>query len=474
MAVRSIKVYNTLSRQKEEFKPLNPKLVSFYQCGSTVYWTQHIGNIRAVVIADFFRRSLNYLGYPTKFVRNYTDVGHLASDEDEGEDKMEKGAKRENKSPQEIADKYIQIFEQDIKAVNALDPDVKPRATEHIAEMIEMIQTLMAKDFAYATPLAIYFDVTKAKNYTRLSGQDLDKNISEAGSGDVSDPAKKHPIDFALWFFKAGVHEKALQTWPSPFESPLAKNGEGFPGWHIECSAMSKKYLGTTLDLHMGGIEHVPVHHTNEIAQSESANGQKFVNYWLHNEHLNVNDKKMSKSEGTAYSITEIKEKGFDPLSLRFFFLQAHYRSKQNFTWEALTASQTGLNNLRQKLTELNQTKEEGIVAPEFKEKFESYISDDFNSPQALALISEVLKSPTLPDQDKLATILNFDKVLGLNLENSLETAKIPSEIEALAKEREQARQAKNWPKSDEIRQKLTELGYEIIDTTTGPKVRKI
>ncbi|MCK5084921.1 MAG: cysteine--tRNA ligase, partial [Candidatus Pacebacteria bacterium] len=341
-----MKLYNTLTRKIEKFKPIEKNVVKLYHCGPTVYWTQHIGNLRGMFCADLAVRTLSYLGYKVKHVRNYTDVGHLTSDEDAGEDKMEKGARREGLDPAEIAEKYIRIFEQDTQELNILEPTIKPRATKHIQEMIDMTQTLINKGYAYRTDLAVYFDVSKAKNYTKLSRQILEKNIQGAGKSEISDPQKKHPSDFALWFFRAGAHKNALQYWPSPFSSSLVENGQGFPGWHIECSAMSKKYLGNTLDIHMGGIEHIPVHHTNEIAQSESANGVKFANYWLHNEHLLVDNKKMAKSEGTSHSLLEIKEKEFNPLSLRYLFLTAHYRSKLNFTWKSLKASENALNKL--------------------------------------------------------------------------------------------------------------------------------
>src|SRR3989339_1682830 len=298
-----LKIYNTLSKKQEEFKPLKKDSVSFYQCGPTVYWVQHIGNMRAMVLADLIRRSLNYLDYKVKFARNYTDVGHLTSDEDEGEDKMAKAAKRDQMPPEEIAQKYIAQFESDVKALNCLEPDYKPRATEYIKQMQEMVQGLIDKDYAYATDLAIYFDISKVENYTKLSGQKLDMNQADAGKGDVGDSAKKNSADFAIWFFKAGAHVNALQTWPYKF-SVQGKiiEGDGFPGWHLECSAMNYAIFGPTIDLHLGGIEHVPVHHTNEIAQSEAFTGEEFVRYWLHNEHLNVNGGKMAKSEGTAYS----------------------------------------------------------------------------------------------------------------------------------------------------------------------------
>ena len=466
-----IKLYNTLNRKIEEFKPLKDKNVGMYYCGPTVYWTQHIGNLRGMFCADLVVRVLKYLGYKVKFVRNYTDVGHLTSDEDTGEDKMAKGARREGLDPQQIANKYIKIYELDTAKLNLAEPDVKPRATKYIKDMIKMGQILIDKGFAYTTDLAVYFDVTKAKNYNQLSRQNLEEQIKGAGSGEVDDPQKKYAADFVLWFFKAGKHANAIQTWPSPFKSNLVAKGEGFPGWHLECSAMSKKNLGNTFDIHMGGIEHIPVHHTNEIAQSESANGVKYVNYWLHNEHLMVNGGKMAKSEGTGYSLQEVEDKGFKPLVLRYFFLQAHYRSKQNFTWEALQAAQNGLEHIYSQIIELGKKK--GKVNFEFKNKFLEAISDDFNSPQALAILQEVLKS-TLSNEDKLATILDFDQVLGLDLAKvKKEKVVIPKEVEDLVREREEVRKNKEWEKSDELRKKIEVLGYLIEDTPGGPIVRK-
>jgi len=462
-----IKIYNTLSREKEIFKPIEKNKVRFYQCGPTVYWTQHIGNLRAMTCADFINRTLRYLGFDVKFARNYTDVGHLTSDSDTGEDKMEKGAKREKLTPQQIADKYIKIFERDTKDLNILEPDFKPRATECIKEIIEMIQVLIKKKFAYQTNLAVYFDVSKVKDYTKLSRQNLKKLISNTGKGKISDPNKKHHMDFSLWFFKKGEYENALQTWPSPW-------GQGFPGWHIECSVMAKKFLGKTLDIHMGGVEHILIHHTNEIAQSEAANGVKFVNYWIHNEHLMVDNKKMAKSEGTGYSLEEIKNKGFNPLSLRYFFLQAHYRSKQNFTWKAMRAAENGFKKLQNQIKRLGN--EIGTVSQKYKNKFIKKISDDFNLPQAMVVMHELLKS-NLKDKDKLATILDFDKVLGLNLDKIYkenEQIKLPKEIQELIKQREQARLEKDWVRADKIREKILKMGYKIEDTKQGIKIKKV
>jgi len=464
-----MKLYNTLSRKKEEFKPIKEGEVLFYQCGPTVYWTQHIGNLRASTLADFIHRVFLYNNYKVKFARNYTDVGHLVSDADGGEDKMEKGVKREGLSPTEIANKYIKIFEDDNKDLNNLESTFKPRATEYIKEMQALVKILLDKGFAYSTPLAIYFDISRVKDYTKLSGQNLEENRGGAGTGSVEDPEKRNSADFAIWFFRVGTHEKAIQYWPSPFTSPLVENGNGFPGWHIECSAMSKALLGNTLDIHMGGIEHIPVHHTNEIAQSESANGVPLSNYWLHNEWLMVNNGKMSKSEGTAFSLAEVKEKGFNPLALKYFFLQAHYRSKQNFTWEAMQAAQTGYNRLINNISALDNTV--GKIDEKFKNKFLESVSDDFNTPQALAIIFELLKSD-ISSEDKLATVLDFDKVLGLDIDKSrlnLRSEKrlnldVPENIQKLLAERKLARENKDYKKADELRDQIIALGFEVKD----------
>ena len=464
----TLKILNSESKKLEEFKPLNKNKVNFYQCGPTLYWTQHIGNLRAVVMSDLINRTLKYLGYETNFVRNYTDVGHLSGDNhgdaDHGEDRMEKASRRENLQPLEIADKYKKEYEIDIKKMNTIFPTHTPEATKYIPEMQKMISELLEKGSAYSTPLAIYFDVSKATHYHRLTNQTLEKNISGAGSGEVRDSDKKNPEDFALWFFKAGSHRNALQTWDSPFQSNLVENGKGFPGWHIECSAMGRKLCGNTLDIKMGGIEHKSIHHTNEIAQSESANGEKYVNYWVHNEHLLVDDKKMSKSDGTSYSLSDIEKKGFSASDLRYFFLQAHYRSKQNFTWESLEASKTAREKL---ISKLKTFETGGGISKEWKEKFIQEISEDFSIPQGLALVWEILKS-NLPGKDKRSTILNFDEVLGLDLKNEILRKKteieVSEEIYEFLKERKLARENKDWKKSDEIRDKIQSLGFEIKD----------
>lgn len=483
-------LHNTLTRKKEEFKPIKKGRVSFYHCGPTVYWTQHIGNLRGMTCGDIVVRGLRYLGYKVKYVRNYTDVGHLVSDEDEGRDKMDKGAEREHKTAKQIAEKYIKIFENDAAELNLLEPDKKPRATAYVKEIIKMAQTLVAKGYAYSTDLAVYFDVSKAKNYGRLSGQKIEDKITGAGKGEISDPEKKHQVDFALWFFKAGVHANALQFWPSPFKSKLAEKGQGFPGWHLECSAMSKKLLGDTIDIHLGGIEHIPVHHTNEIAQSEAANGVRLVNYWLHNEHLLVDNKKMAKSEGASYTLEEVKDRGFNnPLVLRYFFLQAHYRSRQNFTWQALAAAKNGFNHLVALVSGLGE--KTGKVNQAFKLKFISALADDFNLPQALAVAQELLKAD-LAREDKLATILDFDKVLGLKLKIEPFQSKYirikhcpPVKVEfsneinfkeknnimPLIVDRLKAKIIKNFQEADKIRKEIENLGYYIEDISND-KIR--
>ncbi len=465
-------LYNTLSGKKEEFKPIKAGHLSFYYCGPTVYWTQHIGNLRGSFCADIVHRTFKYLNYDVSMVRNYTDVGHLSSDSDEGEDKIEKTAKKENIKPELVADKFIDIFERDAKKLNILEPKFKPRATENVNEMIDMIQLLIAKGYAYVTDLAVYFEVDKFKNYSDLSGCKMEKNKMGAGRGDISDPKKKNYCDFALWFFKAGIHKNALQFWLSPFVSSLVENGYGFPGWHIECSAMIRKILGNTIDIHMGGIEHVSIHHSNEIAQSESVNGVKLANYWIHNEHLLINNGKMSKSRGSAFSLEDIENKGFNSISLRYFFLQANYRSKQNFTFEALKAAQKGLTIIYSKIKKLGTII--GEINIDFKNKFLDCLLDNFNTPKTLSLISEILKS-NLSNEDKLATLLDFDNVWALDfakiINNNEDDISLSEDIKKLLVDREDARKNKDFTKADKVRIEIEKLGYKIEDLSDGRSI---
>ena len=466
----TVKLYNTYSRKLEIFQPIEKNKVRFYHCGPTVYWVQHIGNMRAMVMADLIRRSLEYLGYQVTFVRNYTDVGHLTSDADEGEDKMEKAAKRERLSPKEIADKYIQIFENDTQALNIKEPTYKPRASQYVKNMIEMIRVLLEKNHAYITDLAIYFDVSTFGNYTGLSHQKLNLQRPNRGHGKVIDPKKRHFYDFALWFFKKGVHKNAQQTWPTPW-------GVGFPGWHIECSVMAIHLLGETIDIHMGGVEHIPIHHTNEIAQSESYTGKKFVNYWLHNEHLLVDNKKMAKSEGTGITLNDIIEKGFNPLDLRYFFLQAHYRSKQNFTWESLKASRNArkklinfINETQPKRQEEKTTVDNSLIG-DYQKKFREIIALDFQIPQGLSLAWQIIDDKKLTNEEKLYLLFDFDRVFGLKLEEQ-KPERIPMIIMKLAKEREGARKKGDFEKADKIREQIHSLGYQIEDKEEGFRIK--
>jgi len=449
-----MQLYNTYTRKLEEFKPLKEGEVLLYHCGPTVYWTQHIGNLRGMLMGDLVRRTFEYLGYKVKHVRNYTDVGHLVSDGDEGEDKMEKGARREGKSPEEIAEKYIAIFEKDVAQLNLLEPTFKPRPSQEIPEIIAMIATLLEKGYAYLADLAVYFDVSKFPGYTKLSHQKLTSQEAGAGKGEVTDREKRHSHDFALWFLKKGKHQAALQVWDSPW-------GVGFPGWHIECSVMSKRYLGTTIDLHLGGVEHIPVHHTNEIAQSEAANGVKFVNYWLHNEHLLVDNHKMAKSEGTGYALAEVIAKGFDPLDLRYFFLQAHYRSQQNFTWEGLQAAATARQSLLSKLYSFKGAAGESAL-PLWEKRFVAAIENDFNAAQALAVLWELVDSKESPEAI-LLTALNWDRVFGLKIKERL-GQNVPQEVKDLALKRRQLRGEKDFTGADKLRQEIERQGFVVED----------
>lgn len=472
-----IHLYNTLTRKKEEFIPITAGNVLFYHCGPTVYWTQHIGNLRGMTMGDLLRRTLEYCSLTVKHVRNYTDVGHLTSDGDTGEDKMEKGMKREGKTPDEIAKKYIRQFEEDVAKINLEPPTVTPRASEYIREMTDLISELLSKGHAYTTDLAVYYDVTTFPTYTELSHQQMDKLMDGAGKGDISDPRKKHAADFALWFFRAGVWTNAVQYWKSPFFSPLVHDGEGFPGWHIECSAMSRAILAKTIDIHMGGVEHIPVHHTNEIAQSEGANGVPFVHYWIHNEHLLVNGKKMAKSEGTGFSLQEIIDRGYDPMVLRYFFLQAHYRSKQNFTWEALDGAKSALGSLRNFFGTWDvQGQIHGVMsdgAVQLKQQFTDAITDDLNIPKALGIVWDMTKM-TMDDAEKHSLLLDFDRVLGLGF-SDMRQEEIPSDIRELAAQITILRKEKNYQQADELRAQIKQADprYIIQDTVNGTIVKK-
>jgi len=371
-----LKFYNTLNHKTEEFKPIKANEVGLYTCGPTVYNFAHIGNLRTYIFEDILRRALVFAGFKVKHVMNMTDVGHLSGDQDFAEDKMEK----EGGSAAEImalAKKFTRAFLEDSNTLNILQADIIAPATEHIPEQVDLIKILLEKGFAYETELAIYFDVPKFPNYSRLSGQKIEDKKVGARSDVVIDPNKKHPADFALWFKLAGRYKNHILRWESPW-------GLGFPGWHIECSAMSRKYLGQPFDIHTGGVDHITIHHSNEIAQSEAAFGVPLANYWLHGEHLVVNEGRMGKSEGNFITLSTLIEKGINPLAFRYLVLTSHYRSKLNFTWDSLQAAQNALNNLYEEISSFD--KAEGS-ADQFESVFRDAINDDLNTPQALAVV---------------------------------------------------------------------------------------
>ena len=458
-----LKLFNSLTRKIEEFQPIQKNSVGFYSCGPTVYNYIHIGNLRSMIMADTLRRTLVYDGYEVKFVMNITDVGHLTSDGDTGEDKLEKNAKT-LKDVHAIVAKYTDIFLSDLQSVNIAKPDILPKASEHIAEQIAMIQTLIDKGFAYESEEAVYFNVEKFPDYNQLTGQNLDDMMLGARQEVVKDPKKKNPIDFVLWFKAVGRYAHHIQVWDSPW-------GTGFPGWHIECSAMSKKYLGTHFDLHAGGVDLKFPHHTNEIAQSEASSGEKFVNYWLHGEHLLVDKNKMAKSDGTFITIKDVIEKKINPLAFRYLVLTTHYRSKLNFTWESLQGAQNALNNLYQEISSFQKAKH---VAKTFATAFNETINDDLNTPQALAVVWDLIKNDEVSSDDKLQTLFKFDEVLGLNLKEAWQSSqKIPTEVKKLVEERETARQAKDFQQSDKLRTEIEKSGYLLEDSLDGYKLKK-
>lgn len=459
-------LYNSLSRSAEEFQPVTEGRATLYACGPTVYGTPHIGNFRTYTLADIVYRALVKNGYKTALVENITDVGHLVSDADEGEDKMAKGAAREGLNMWEVAAKYTLEFIEHSDLLNLTPPDVLARATGHIHEQIELITVLEEKGFTYLTSDGVYFDTSKVENYGELS--DLDE-IQE-GARVEKNEEKRNPSDFALWKFHQGSGKREME-WESPW-------GVGFPGWHIECSAMSLKYLGgafegdtftlsntKTIDVHIGGQDLKMTHHPNEIVQSECATDVKFVNYWLHGAFMTVDGEKISKSLGNSVTVQEVLERGFDPIALRYFYFSAHYRKLINFTWEALDAAQNALFKL---YAFLAKDTVPGASSKEWEERFMAAVNDDLNMPEALAVLWEMLKSD-LPDEEKVGTLFSMDEVLGLRLRDTWTMYRnIPAEIKALVKEREELRAQKDFAKADALRDQLKEKGYTVNDTPDG------
>ncbi len=453
--------YNTLTKNKEKFEPINKEEVRMYSCGPTVYKDASIGNMRTYIMNDIIRRVLKYNGYKVKHAMNITDVGHLVSDADEGEDKMLKSAREMQKSPYEIAAYYTKLFMEDLAKLNVETPEVICKATDHITDMIKYVQKLLEKGYAYETSTAIYFDVSKLDEYGILSGIKLEDQ--KAGARVDVDAEKRNPYDFALWIKAKPNH---IMKWESPW-------GLSYPGWHIECSAMGQKYLGEQFDIHTGGIDLIPTHHENEIAQSKGACGKIPARFWIHGEYLLINGGKMSKSLNNVYLLKDIIEKGYDPLTYRLFTYSSSYRTKLNFTWEAIDASQKALDKLRagyQKHLSGNESvSDEEIVA--YEEAFHKAINDDLNMPLAMSVVWDVVKNTK--KSKKLAELLDkFDTVLALSLDKKSENQeKIPDEVLKLAKERLKARQEKNWAESDRLRNEILALGYSIKDSKDGYKL---
>jgi len=455
-----LRLYDNYTRSLREFAPLEPGPVGLYTCGPTVYDYQHIGNFRTFLFEDVLKRVLEWNGYAVRQVMNITDVGHLVSDADEGEDKMEKGARRTGKSAWEIARLYTDAFLEDMLALNIEPPTLLPRATDHIPEQIEFIADLEKKGYTYRTSDGIYFDTSRQPDYGHLAR--LDKAGLEAGKR-VELGEKKHATDFALWKFSPAGGKRQME-WDSPW-------GKGFPGWHIECSAMAQKYLGDCFDIHCGGEDHIPVHHTNEIAQTEARSGTRLANFWLHGYFLIANEAKMAKSAGEFLRVASLTERGYDPLAYRYLCLTAHYRSQLNFTWEALDGAATGLDRMRRGFHALPAG---GAPDASYTDRFTAEINDDLNVPRALALAWELLRGDLVDLRITKATLAAFDRVFGLGLATwQPKEETIPETVRALAAARAAARDAKQWAEADRLRAELNAAGWEVEDRAGGYALKR-
>ena len=447
-----LKIYNTLTRSKQEVKPIEGDIIRIYSCGLTVYDFAHIGNLRKYIFDDVLKRTLKFLGYKTKHVMNVTDVGHLTSDQDEGEDKIEKGAKRERKSAYDIARFYEKAFVADLKALRVQLPDIMPRATDNIKEQIDLVKKLEDKGFTYKTSDGIYFDTSKLKDYGKLSG--LEKQELQEGVRVAKNEEKKNPSDFALWKLSSSQEGKRDMEWPSPW-------GVGFPGWHLECSVMSTKFLGQPFEIHTGGVDHIGVHHTNEIAQSEAAEDKPLAKYFVHSEHLLQDGRKMAKSEGHFLRLRDLEEKGFSPLDFRFMCLQAHYQSKLDFTW----ASLEGAKAARRRINDFYQDSSEGEETPVgLLEEFEGYISDNLDTPRALSLVFETI-TKTQKSEITKGALKSFLEKADEIFQILEEKKEIPQEVLELAKKRDNYRKSGDYQKADEIREEIVSMGYTVEDS---------
>ncbi len=461
-----VKLYNTRTRQIDEFQPISGNHVGMYCCGPTVYNFAHIGNLRTYIFEDILRKTLQRAGYDITHVMNITDVGHLTSDGDEGEDKMLLGAQREHLSVLQIARKYEDAFFEDTKSLNIERPSVVARATEHIQDIIRFVKGLEEKGYAYIADGNVYFDTSKFPSYGDFAHLDVD-NLRHGARVD-EDGNKKNKTDFVLWFTKSKFENQIL-TWDSPW-------GVGYPGWHIECSAMAMKYLGDEVDIHCGGIDHIPVHHTNEIAQSEALLGHRWVNFWLHGEFLVLQKEKMSKSAGTFLTLSVLKEKGYNPLHYRYLTLTAHYRSTLSFTFENLENAKNTYEGIKSKILELRKQAKQETSKPRDEElktkyiqEFNDYLYNDLNTPQALTVLFAVLKDVDLSAGAKLEILEDMDTVFSLGFKDFQEkNLSIPEEVQMLVNERVQARADKDWAKSDELRDKIASLGFTVKDLPQG------
>src|SRR3989344_3513743 len=468
-------LWNTLSKQKDVFTAIKGSLVRMYTCGPTVYDYAHIGNLRTYIFSDVLRRVLEYNNYSVTHVINITDVGHLTSDADEGEDKMTLALKREDLSlsitnMKKVGTKFLKPFKEDLEELNIKKPQEFPRASEHVEGQIAFIKTLEEKGYTYALPDGIYFDTAQFKGYGVLGGTTVAHEVGVSRIGEHD--GKRHPQDFALWKLNP------VLGWESPW-------GKGFPGWHIECTAMSTQYLGKSFDIHTGGIDHIPIHHNNEIAQAEAATGKKFVNYWLHNAFITIEGRKISKSIGNTIYLRNIIDRGFPPFAYRYWLLSGHYRSSMNFTWDALEAAHTGLVKLHKQFLDLGS--KNGVINKEYQKRFVAFVNDDLDTPKAIALLWELMANTSVSDKDKRVTILDFNRVLAIGFIESyrqmknilagitkkVEVKKAPEDVQELIREREDARERKDWEKADTLREQIKEKGYTIEDTEKGPELTK-
>ena len=464
-----VHLYNTAARQIEELRPIEPGKIRIYCCGPTVYSYQHVGNLKTYLFEDILVRSLRFAGYDVKHVMNITDVGHLTSDADEGEDKMALAMRREKKRSSEIADFYTAQFFRDCAQLNIIKPDIVCRATDHIPDMIALIERIQKNGFTYISNGNVYFDVTKFANYGSLARLDLEQ--LKAGARIEVDQNKRGPFDFVLWFTKSKFENQELQ-WDSPF-------GRGYPGWHIECSAMSMRHLGEEIDIHCGGIDHIPVHHTNEIAQSEAATGKPWVRLWIHGAFMQINAEKMSKSKGNTILVEDILARGLNPLVYRYLALTTHYRSQLNFTWPVVENAGKALEKLK---TSVLSVKEKAAAPASqlteagnrFSVEFSAAVRDDLNTPRAMATVAAALNDKLLTPAEKLALLYGFDQVLGLGLAAwAPETVELTPELKDLLDQRRQARDAKDWAAADEIRARLAEKGFVVKDSAAGAVLQR-